>query len=137
MTNIIRKFQQWYISFIFLLASYVRQFRREVSTQGKKFRNLCLATPHPPRLQTTCSMKLFRPRTYMRARVIPHFLQTKPPFVLPICEKICPALLRRSFKIGTVRYCSIKPNAWVWKATAVRQKSGLCGGTSISSDQVM
>jgi len=102
MTKIMHEFQQWYISYVFLLASYVRQFRREVSTQGKKFRNLCFATPHPPRLETTCFMTLFRPRTYMRVCVIPHFLQTKPPFVFPISEKICPALLRRSFKIGTL-----------------------------------
>jgi len=102
MTNIRHKFQQCYISFVFLLASCLRQFRRKVSRQGKKFRNLCFATPHPPRLETTCFMKLFRPRTYTRACVIPHFLQTKPPFVFPISEKICPALLLRSFKIGTL-----------------------------------
>lgn len=35
-TKVIHEFQQWYISFVFILASYVRQFRREVSTQGKK-----------------------------------------------------------------------------------------------------
>lgn len=57
-TKVIHEFQQWYISFVFILASYVRQFRREVSTQGKKFRNLCFATPHPPRLETLQTQNL-------------------------------------------------------------------------------
>lgn len=129
-TKVIHEFQQWYISFFFILASYVRQFRREVSTQGKKVSKslFCHST-------SSATWNSSDPELTWEFAPFPTFSK---PNLLSCSRSPRKYVQRYSFGLSkSVRYCSIKPNAWVWKATAVRQKSGLCGGTSISSDQVM